>query len=386
MTRGDFLPLGAPLEAYGAQARQLLDGHRAGDRTAIEVFHNNHPRFLDDEVRWLPRPVSDAEIGASELTMDDARLAVARAYSFADWGALTSLFTAAASPGSPVREFELASEAVITGDVATLRRMVAAHTDLVHARSTRVTPHDPPQHRATLLHYLGANGVEGYRQRSAPNAVEVARLLLDNGAAVDALAGMYGGEYPTLSMLISSTPPAEAGVQVPLVHTLLDYGAAVEGTGSPQWQSPLMTALVFGFREAADAMVARGAQVSTLEAAAGLGRLDACKALLSAASAESRHKALALASMLGNTDVVRLLLDAGEDPNRLNPDGFHSHATPLHHAANAGRMAVVELLVEHGARLDIEDTLWHGTPLGWARHGEQTAVAAYLEGKGSRHN
>jgi uncharacterized protein (TIGR02246 family) len=52
-------------------------------------------------------------------------------------------------------------------------------------------------------------------------------------------------------------------------------------------------------------------------------------------------------------DIVRLLLDAGEDPNRYNPDGLHSHSTPLHQAALAGHDAVVRLLVERGARLDI---------------------------------
>ena len=31
-------------------------------------------------------------------------------------------------------------------------------------------------HRATLLHYIGANGVEGYRQKTPKNAVKVAEL------------------------------------------------------------------------------------------------------------------------------------------------------------------------------------------------------------------
>ena len=33
----------------------------------------------------------------------------------------------------------------------------------------------PPVHRATLLHYVGANGVEAYRQKTPPNATEIAR-------------------------------------------------------------------------------------------------------------------------------------------------------------------------------------------------------------------
>jgi len=81
---------------------------------------------------------------------------------------------------------------------------------------------------------------------------------------------------------------------------------------------------------------------------------------------------------------VRLLLDAGEDANRYNPDGFHSHATPLHHAALAGHAEVVRLLVERGARLDIADTIYDGTPLDWAIHGEQAAVAEYLRREAAR--
>ena len=34
--------------------------------------------------------------------------------------------------------------------------------------------------------------------------------------------------------------------------------------------------------------------------------------------------------------IVRMLLDAGEDPNRYNPVGAHSHSTPLHQAAVGG--------------------------------------------------
>jgi hypothetical protein len=38
--------------------------------------------------------------------------------------------------------------------------------------------------------------------------------------------------------------------------------------------------------------------------------------------------------------------------------------------------------VERGARLDIEDTIWHATPLGWAVHGGQELVAALLRSRG----
>ena len=50
------------------------------------------------------------------------------------------------------------------------------------------------EHAATLLHYTSANGVEGYRQKTPPNAVEITRALLQAGAQPDALADMYGAD------------------------------------------------------------------------------------------------------------------------------------------------------------------------------------------------
>jgi ankyrin repeat protein len=109
-----------------------------------------------------------------------------------------------------------------------------------------------------------------------------------------------------------------------------------------------------------------------------LGRLTDAAQLLADADAESRHRALALAAQHGHVEIVRLLLDAGEDPNRYNPEGNHSHSTPLHQAALAGHEAVVRLLVERGARLDIEDTIYQSTALGWAMHANQTGIEKYL--------
>src|SRR5207245_10590336 len=197
--------------------------------------------------------------------------------------ALVEHVEAVTRDGSPVFQFESAVEAVITGELATLESLVCENPELVRARSTRVTHFDPPVHGATLLHYVAANGVEGYRQKTPKNAFEVAKLLLDAGAEPDALAGMYGGQHTTMSMLVSSCHPAKAGVQVALVDLLLDYGAAVEGRGSGKWVSPLATALAFGYHDAAEALVRRGARVDTLAAAAGLGRLDDAARLLPSA-------------------------------------------------------------------------------------------------------
>jgi ankyrin repeat protein len=52
-----------------------------------------------------------------------------------------------------------------------------------------------------------------------------------------------------------------------------------------------------------------------------------------------------------NVEAVKMLLDLGLDPNASNTDG----RTPLMGAALKGRNEVVQLLVDHGARVDTRD-------------------------------
>ena len=124
----------------------------------------------------------------------------------------------------------------------------------------------------------------------------------------------------------------------------------------------------------------RGARID-LPVAAALGRIEDARRLLPDTGSEDRHLAFALAAQFGQVEIVRLLLDAGENPNRYNPVGGHSHTTPLHQAAGAGHHELVRLLVERGARLDLKDILWGATPAGWARQAGRTEIEAYLRCK-----
>lgn len=375
------LPLLSPLALYEEQAALLLRGHASADPQAIKLIHERHPRFLDEKIRWLPKRISDTDIQNAPFDSGDARLALARWYDFADWDALATHVEAVTCEGSGVRIFEEAVEAVVDGQLDSLRAMLRSHQDLVHARSARVTHFDPPVHRSTLLHYVAANGVEGYRQRTPPNAVAIATALLEAGAEPDSLAGLYGGQCTTMTLLVSSCHPAAAGLQAALVDTLAGFGAAVEPRGEGKWASPLQTALAFGYIDAARALVRRGAKADRLNLAAGLGEAETAARLLPNSTAEERHSALALAAQLGHAEIVRLLLDAGEDPDRFNPEGHHAHSTPLHQAALSGHEAVVRLLAARGAKLDIEDKIWESTPAGWAAHSGHHDLAAFLEGQ-----
>ena len=359
------LPFTATLEDYEREAKALFDALQARENAALWNFKWMHPHYRGKTVQ---------DVKPETLDLDDARLVVCQEYAFHTWYDLGS-FAAEVQREGPARTFEIAVEAVVSGDVAKLRSMLQADPGLARARSAR-------RHHATLLHYIAANGVEGVRQKTPANAVEVARLLLDAGADPDALAVMYDNLCTTMSMLVSSAHPAEAGLQAELAETLLDYGAASTGPGSA-WQSNLMTALSFGYVGTAERLVKRGAPIDDLPAAAGLGRVEETVRLLPAADRRSRHVALALASQHGHAEVVRALLDAGEDPNRYNPDGFHSHSTPLHQAIASDRPGVVRLLLDRGARTDIKDTIYQGTALDWAIYCERPAIADELRKRGA---
>jgi ankyrin repeat protein len=356
----------ATVDEYEREAQALFEALQARDESVQWRFKWEHPQFRDKTLDAVQHATFD---------LSDAQMVVAREHGFEDWPHLVRFAESVRRDESIVR-FEAAVDAIVAGDLETVRSMLREHPELVRARSAR-------RHRATLLHYLAANGVEGWRQKTPKNAVAIAKLLLESGAEVDALADMYDQQCTTMSMLVSSSPPADAGLQIPLAETLVDHGAALVGPGS-KWQSAVMTALIFGFLPTAHALATRGAPVDNVAAAAGLGRVHETLRLLPAADAESRHMALALAAQLGHAPVVQLLLDAGEDPNRFNPEGCHAHATPLHHAALGNHMDVVQVLVDRGARLDIRDEIFGATPVGWAEHGGHKALAEYLRQKGGR--
>src|SRR5262249_21414538 len=180
MSSTDTLPYRATLEHYQQQADALFTALQSGDNAAAWRFKWMHPRF---------RGKSVTDVRAATLDVTDAQLVVAQDYGFETWADLAA-FTAAVRGDGPVARFEAAVEAVISGDAATVRSMLRENPELARARSAR-------RHHATLLHYVAVNGVEGSRQKTLANAVEIAKILLDAGAEPDALADMYDAKCST---------------------------------------------------------------------------------------------------------------------------------------------------------------------------------------------
>lgn len=258
--------------------------------------------------------------------------------------------------GSPISEFESAVDAVVAGDVPTLESLLHRNPELIRTRSAR-------EHQSTLLHYVSANGVEDHRQKTPKNIVEVANLLLDAGAEVDAPQASYGGGGTALGLVATSIHPARAGVQIALIDLLLEHGASIDGR-SDGW-NPLMSALANNRPEAAEALAARGARVDGIVAAAGVGRLDLVASYVNRAgfdpSVPDVGKAFVWAARYGRTSVVEYLLQKGVDPAVTDEGGM----TGLHWATGTGGLEVVKLLLKHGAPLEARNC-YGGTVLGQA--------------------
>lgn len=257
--------------------------------------------------------------------------------------------------------FEAAATAVVDGDEATLRQLLRDEPELIRARSTY-------SHRATLLNYVGANGVE--RQETPANAVRIATILLDAGAEVDAVADLYGGTT-TLGLVATSVFPELAGVQDALLTLLLQRGARLDiAVAKDYTRGHVVNACLANGRPTAAAFLAsRGAHVD-LSGAAGLGRLDLVSNFLGAAGEPKPgvtpgevEDALRWAADYGHTAVIERLLASAIDVGALLG---RERYTALHAAAYAGHADTVAFLLSRGAPLDVKDSEYHSTPLGWA--------------------
>ncbi len=261
--------------------------------------------------------------------------------------------------------FHRAIELLDAGDAQGLRAHLIDHPEIARQRI------DYPGHdyfrNPTLLQFVAENPVRNDRLPS--NIVEVAKVILDAGGASDrpSLDG-------TLALVCSGRVPRECGVQRPLIELLCNRGADPNAA--------MLPALGHGEFEAVAELIRQGAAVD-LATAAATGRTDEAATLLPASDANARHRALALAAQHGHARIVELLLDAGEDPNRYNPEYLHAHSVPLHQAVAGGHDDVVRLLVQRGARLDLRDTVYQGTPLDWAEHCGQIAIAEFLRSRGA---
>lgn len=251
-----------------------------------------------------------------------------------------------------IRDPELrdAVAAIHAGDLVAIERL---SPELLHRRVV-----EPEEYRESYFHdpmllwFVAGN--PGLR-RLPDNIADVARALLSHGPA------QVDRDY-TLGLVMTSALAREQGHQIPLMHELLEAGA----TATPE---TVAGALAHQELAAVRELIRRGHPMTGPIAAAFGEPLTPRR--------QEAQLMLALAVINDQVDAARSALEAGADVNAFLP--IHEHSTALHQAALTDDPELLALLVSHGARRDIKDTVWNGTPLDWAIHEQRPLARAFLE-------
>jgi uncharacterized protein len=224
-----------------------------------------------------------------------------------------------------------ALEAIHSGDVQSLERLLVDHPDLATARVTDPSRGD----ERTLLHV-----VADWPGRF-PNGRDAVATLVAAGADVNA---PFGGSH-------AETPVhwAASSDDVEVLDALVDAGADIEAPGSViDGGSPLSDAVAFGQERAARRLIECGARANLWQAA-GLGLLDRLEPLLDDEPPPTRDEitnAFWCACQGGQREAARRLFESGPDINWVG----HDDLTPLDAAIRGDATELAEWLQSHGAR------------------------------------
>jgi len=389
----------------------LLRTRNSAGPAALEQIREWHPRFSD----W-----TDEEIRQAPFTEDDARLVYAREHGFETWDDLTNRVNLLASnPAAATGEpFMAAFVALQSGNVIDFEALLGTNPRLARERGTNGN---------TLLN-LAVSFAGKPDWKGGISAIEA---LLDAGSDVN--EGNDRGSTPLHQAAYANKPE--------IASLLIEKGAALDAEAHGAGGTPLIFALFWGHREVADLLGRHSVAPNNLRAAAGLGipeLVDACfkpdgtltpeacaargfyrphsgfpdwqpstnpqevldEALVWACKSNRllvlerlvragarlnadpyRGTPLIWAAVCNRTETVAWLLDHGADINQRATFGGHTHGqgiTALHMAAQSGHLPVVKLLVERGADRSIKDDLYQSTAEGGANYFGQNEVRDYL--------
>jgi ankyrin repeat protein len=377
------LPARPSLAQLKLQAKELQRLHGENRQAAAARIVANHPRFKHRDV---------ASVLTEPLQLADYQLVLAREYGFESWAVLKHEVETdsrlAAFTLHP--NFDDAVSAIRSGNIGRLETLLDEHPELVTARTNLDRRHGYFA-GATLLHHVAWNPSQNEPVPS--NVVDIARLLLDRGADVNASTlGRSAGN--TMGLVVTSRMASEANASGPLIELLRARGSALDLQTSesviPDWgaMNVLDTALSNHAPRAAEKLIELGAQPDLCSAAA-LGNMGLLRSFFDSSgkltSRPKRHGktmserdavglALLFAYVNRRGEAVDFLL---EKDGNWNMTGVNNGAV-LHRAAWDGDLAMVKRLVAKGADMSNRDNPFNSTPLSWAQHNKQREVFDWM--------
>ncbi len=271
------------------------------------------------------------------------RATFARVHGFADWAALE-------------REVER-REVFNSCDPQRLLALLAEHPGLATAPMEHWCDHPEG---AEPVGYLTMLRFDARRLGLAPipsGTGAMVGTLLDAGAPADGRPGAV--ETP----LMTAASYGDGEVARVLIERGADLDAiAAPSAGGVPGGTALAHAAVFGMTDVLDLLVAAGARIGNLGEAAAAGDVSGFD--LADPAEPERVAALRLAAGHERLAVIDELLAAGTPVDGMDAGG----STALHEAAYNGRPRSVRHLLDRGADPDRRDATHGSTPLGWCRH------------------
>ena len=311
-----YLPARPDLDQLRHQAKDLLHAARQAD------------------------PEATARISAvsDRVLLSSAQLAIAREYGFPSWAKL---------------KLEVERRDILNHrDLSRLTRLLAEHPELAVSPLERWADRarGEPLGYVTMMRF---NHDRLGLPAELPGTGAIANALIEAGAPADGQPG--DKETP----LITAASYGDAEV----ARVLIDAGADVEAISAPDSGgvpsgTALQHAAVFGMTDVVDVLVAAGAKIHDLEMAAAAGDLTGWP--LDRFTLQSRLRALVFAADHQRLEVIDRLIAAGTPVNE--PDAEWERL-PLHTAAGNGRVASVRRLLAHGADPNLRSPGHNTTPL-----------------------
>jgi ankyrin repeat protein len=333
------LPSRPDIEQYKKQAKELLKQLRAGDVSSLERFKSSHPRNATEafsERRW---------------TLADAQLVIAREHGQATWADFAHQIA------------QVISQRLAEAKGADYAFLVAASVPREgwHASGDLTSASDLLKQNPKLA------DENIYTAAVLGNATAVERFLSSDPSLAASEGGAYGWDaltYLCFSRYLRLDKNRSADL-VAAAKALLDAGASPntgwweENTGEDRayWESAIYGAAgIAQHAELTKLLLERGANPNDEETPYHLGEsYDANLLKVVLDSGKLSHENLT-AMLLRKADVhdrvgMRMLLEAGADPNRTTRWGF----TALHQAIRRDNaLENIELLLDHGADFSVQ--------------------------------
>lgn len=349
--------LNEPLPNYGFQAPALFAAVNHNNREMVDVLLEAGAN-INERTRWWAGSFGVLDSANSDLSS----YLISR-------GAIVDIHAAAR-----------------LGMIDRLRELLARDSQLVHARGG---DGQFPLHFALSIEIarllldsgadIDARDIDHestaleYMVSIRPHRHDVAKYLISRGARADILAASAVGNLALVESILNDDPDT-----VCVTVSERDFpkqnprsGGSIYVFGFGITKSPHMVAHEFGHAAVFDLLMQRSAPWLRLVEAAEVGDEPMTKRILEQhPDLLSRLSSNAVSRLVGvaarnNAPAVELLLGYGWPANAA----LENQQTALHFAAWHGNLAMVRSLLDHNAPVNVLEAEYGGSPLGWTLHG-----------------